>query len=185
MDGRSTLPLQQYYVIGRLQSVPNDGSCVNSTDPKIASNANPFLNCTLGDLPLNDPVVRIKNIAWLSNETIEVWWIFSEPVVVNSARWTFDVNHAADAVVVDKITVRQRSNSTVLGRSGQVASRVGQSDLTVTLDSNAVTATEYWIFEFSMSTRSESTKVALIHGHPNISKYYNDIHSMHAHGLRY
>ena len=169
MDGRSILPLQQYYVIGRLQSVSSYNSCVNSTDPKIASNANPFLNCTLDGLPLNDPVVY--KISWLPSETIQVWWIFSEPVVVNSVRWTFDLNAGS---IVEQIRVRQSTDgshfkefnvSHPVTTEGQRA----HADLMVHVGSQAVDAAEYWIFEFSTS---HASKAVLIEGRPsNISKY--------------
>ena len=172
VDGQSPLPLQQYYVIGSLQSVSSYNSCVNSTNSEIASNASPFLNCTLDGLLLNGPVVH--NIAWLSSETIQVWWIFSEPVVVNSVRWTFDVS--ADMGLVDRIDVRQStdgSHSKMLNTTNFVATVRQRASFLVSLDSNAVDAAGYWIFEFSMS--SESKKVVLVQGLPNISKY------LHAH----
>ena len=85
VHGNAPTLLRNYYVVGQLLSGWSDPNCRNVSDSAIAPNGKSFLNCTSEGYLFVDESNALYS--WRENETIRVWLIFSEPVLVRTTTW--------------------------------------------------------------------------------------------------
>lgn len=139
VHGSAPTLLRNYYVVGQLLSGWSDPNCRNVSDLAIAPNGKSFLNCTSeGHLFADESNVNAL-YSWRDNETIRVWLVFSEPVLVRATTWKF-LYSPADHSLPDKFSVFTVASDSESGdgyTSTDVTKQFNPGNVSISADSEA------------------------------------------------